>query len=66
MENLETKQNPEGEGGSGEKLEVICAWCKKYLRTETTAPGVKGGVSHGICPECLEKQRPKRQEKPVE
>ena len=46
----------------------ICAWCKKirddqgywsqveaYLRAHTGAD-----FTHGICPECLEKQRPKK------
>jgi hypothetical protein len=47
----------------------ICAWCKrirddkgywsqveKYVHEHTGAD-----FTHGICPECLEKQRPKKQ-----
>lgn len=33
-------------------LTVICAYCKKHLGTKEGGEG----VSHGICPECLEEQ----------
>lgn len=36
------------------KLKIICAWCKKDMGERE---GTKEGVSHGICPECAEKQR---------
>lgn len=46
---------------SPRELRVICAYCKKLLRSEelwgaeeTSRWGENsGGVSHGICPDCL-------------
>ncbi len=32
-------------------MKVICAWCEKTLKEGT------GEVSHGICQDCLDKQK---------
>jgi len=56
-------------------MKVYCAWCKKLIR-DVPAPGYPENqdhpISHGFCPECLEKmeeeededrrQEPNRQE----
>ena len=33
-------------------MKVICAWCNKHLR----GPEDAELISHGICPECKEKE----------
>jgi len=35
-------------------MKVICAWCKKQL-PDKDGKGIEG-TSHGMCPECLEKE----------
>lgn len=39
-------------------LKVICAWCGKELG-EKDGEGVEG-ISHGICEDCLARQREKK------
>jgi len=34
-------------------MNIVCAWCQKYLRQE---PGPEGATSHGICKKCKEQQ----------
>jgi len=40
-------------------MKVYCAWCQKLIREIPDPDGYPEGsdrpVSHGICPECLEK-----------
>jgi len=38
------------EGDTLKALERICAWCNKVMQGGTRP------ATHGICPECLEKQ----------
>lgn len=33
------------------ELTIICAWCKRVIQH-----GTSGKVSHGICPDCLDKE----------
>lgn len=38
-------------------IPVVCSWCKKIYKIAgwKILQGKQTGVSHGICPECLEK-----------
>ena len=55
-------------------LVPICAWCKRirddqgyWSQVEACVSAhTRAGFSHGICPECLEKQRPKNAEQAEE
>jgi len=40
-------------------IPLICSWCNKIYRIEKWQfeENQRTGVSHGICPECLEKMR---------
>jgi hypothetical protein len=45
-----------------ERLEVQCAWCLRVLVEGTWIDGAPVGalVSHGMCPDCLDRLRPAR------
>jgi hypothetical protein len=36
-------------------IKVICAWCQKDMGEKSGT--CRDGISHGICPDCLEKVR---------
>ena len=40
------------------QLSVVCAWCEKDLGKRPCVPAMSGKVSHGICPECRDREFP--------
>ena len=43
-------------------MKIACAWCGKVMGEKDSK--IKGGVSHGICKECLAKTQAKKRIKP--
>lgn len=44
-------------------MPLVCAWCGTYIRPPLTQN--PAAVSHGICPECLEREKAKLLNKPI-
>lgn len=45
-------------------LKIVCAWCLRDLG-EKDDPSGEGGVTHGICEDCMRKYFPKVYEKEI-
>ena len=39
-------------------MKTQCAWCRKDMGDKPSEPELDDRVSHGICPECREKEFP--------
>lgn len=37
------------------RMDVFCAWCKKFLYTHNNVKKNSPKISHGICEDCSEK-----------
>ena len=40
-------------------IPIACSWCNKiyHIKHWQIAEGQRSGISHGMCPECAEKQQ---------
>ncbi|OGV51962.1 MAG: hypothetical protein A2X49_08835 [Lentisphaerae bacterium GWF2_52_8] len=58
MDDLDRTQKIERMTRNVQTIPLVCSWCKKIYRLEKHEyeHNKMTGVSHGICPECLQKQ----------
>jgi len=42
------------------EIKRICAWCKKEMGEKEVPDDSKYEATHGICPDCREREFPKR------
>jgi hypothetical protein len=61
MENIKNRESEETEQPENKyPVRKVCAWCEKDMSDSGFFREKEGCVTHGMCPECAEKQREAR------